>query len=138
MAATTTLLDNLKSDLGTEVNDYDAATTGDDSRRLIKNFDSILDLIQKQRVKASVRADAMIKPGNQSEPLPHPIDTVTALEYTPLEFLSSQTFFPRDRNLRILYRRTRQSLQILYLLKNYSKEGQISLGHFDSSIQLEN
>ena len=94
MAATTTLLDNLKSDLGTEVNDYDAATTGDDSRRLIKNFDSILDLIQKQRVKASVRADAMIKPGNQSEPLPHPIDTVTALEYTPLEY--AREFFNHD------------------------------------------
>ena len=88
------ILDNLKTDIDDALGDYDAATTGDESRRLIKNFDSILDLIQKQRVKASVRADAMIKPGNQSEPLPHPIDTVTALEYTPLEY--AREFFNHD------------------------------------------
>jgi len=94
MAETTALLTNLKSDLGTGVIDYDAATTGDESRRLINNLDSILDLIQKQRVKASLRPESMIIPGNQSEPLPHPIDTVTALEYTPLEY--AREFFNHD------------------------------------------
>jgi len=92
--ATTALLNNLKSDLGTEVNDYDAATVGDESRRLINNFDSILDLIQKQRVKASVRADSMIIPGKQSEPLPYPMDIEQAL-VLPLPRYAAE-FFKHD------------------------------------------
>jgi hypothetical protein len=69
MAATTAVLNNLKTDLDGDLNPYVGATDAAASRRFVKNIDKILEIIKEVRVKASTAREFMIEPGKQSPPL---------------------------------------------------------------------
>ena len=94
MAATSALLDNLKTDIDAALGAYDGATDAAAARIFVKNIDAISDIIKTQRVKASVTPEAMIVPGKQSEPLPYPTDIEQAL-VLPLPRYAAE-FFKHD------------------------------------------